>query len=346
MARAKAPVGKTGARESRPATKAKGTFTSDERIIDSDAEAANSGDDVSTSSDDVSSDVSSEVSDDAVDKQTTTAPKETVATSASDTTTTTTTTTNNAPINFTPPSGFTKVNIDQASTSSTLKSSSLKSRQIWHITAPAAVPLSDMTSITMSDIIKQRTVLSREGSDYTLTEDKTISTKHLLLASASDGCYISAKVPCSKTLNLREAARIPAISKEQADLNRGSAAAANMSQNVIRAPKAQPKGLKMRYRPPGAGKGRIRAIGSATPPGGSDTETASRPTFRLPHNHTSELPTPDQSPQTTEKKRKADHSHGDDEDAETRLADKRARKAARAQKRESKAAKRASLVAQ
>jgi hypothetical protein len=63
------------------------------------------------------------------------------------------------------------------------------------------------------------------------------------------------------TLQLQAQVDLPNLSKRQADLNTGSSAAANIAQAPLSVIRPQPKGLKMRYRPPGFGSGEPGRIG-------------------------------------------------------------------------------------
>lgn len=64
---------------------------------------------------------------------------------------------------------------------------------------------------------------------------------------------ILVSVPISQTLHLEQVLRLPELGSTQADVNTGSEATASITRSTIRTPRAQVKGLKMRFRPTGFG---------------------------------------------------------------------------------------------
>ncbi|KAI4733378.1 hypothetical protein E4T50_16064 [Aureobasidium sp. EXF-12298] len=140
--------------------------------------------------------------------------------------------------------------------------STITSKQIWHITAPSSVPLSSIKSVSLSAIQSHQTVLSHDGTDYNLAEEPTNNARVLLPSSRSDA-YTAVEVPVSKTLHLQQTIRLPNLSAYQTDPNTGSNAAASLRTPAVSAPRPQPKGMRMRYKPPGFGDEDPGMIGSS-----------------------------------------------------------------------------------
>ncbi|KAI5237532.1 hypothetical protein E4T43_08024 [Aureobasidium subglaciale] len=166
---------------------------------------------------------------------------------------------------FNPPPGYKVLNTKSAlaKTVNTLfDPSTISSKQIWHITAPTSVPLSDVKSVSLSAIQSHQTILSHDGTDYNLAEVPTNNARVLLPSSKSDA-YTTVAVPVSKTLHLQQTIRLPNLSSFQTDPLTGSNAAANLKTPAISTPRPQPKGMRMRYKPPGFGPEDPGLIGSS-----------------------------------------------------------------------------------
>lgn len=166
---------------------------------------------------------------------------------------------------FAPPPGYKALNTKSApaKTVNTLfDSSTISSKQIWHITAPSSVPLSQIKSVSLSAIQSHQTILSHNGTDYNLAEEPTNNTRVLLPSSKSDA-YTAVEVPVTKTLHLQQTIRLPNLSSYQTDPDTGSNAAASIKTPAISNPRPQPKGMRMRYKPPGFGDSDPGLIGSS-----------------------------------------------------------------------------------
>jgi hypothetical protein len=166
---------------------------------------------------------------------------------------------------FAPPPGYKALNTKSAlakTVNSLFDPSTISSKQIWHITAPSSVPLSAIKSVSLSAIQSHQTILSHDGTDYNLAEEPTNNARVLLPSSKLDA-YTAVEVPVTKTLHLQQNIRIPNLSAYQTDPNTGSNAAASVRTPAISAPRPQPKGMKMRYKPPGFGDEDPGLIGSS-----------------------------------------------------------------------------------
>ena len=189
------------------------------------------------------------------------APRAAGQASASETTATATV----PPQPFAPPPGYKALNTKSAlakTVNSLFDPSTISSKQIWHITAPSAVPLSSIKSVSLSAIQSHQTILSHDGTDYNLAEEPTNNARVLLPSSKADA-YTAVGVPVSKTLHLQQTIRLPNLSAYQTDPNTGSNAAASVRTPAVSAPRPQPKGMKMRYKPPGFGDEDPGLIGSS-----------------------------------------------------------------------------------
>lgn len=189
------------------------------------------------------------------------APRAASQASASETTTTAIV----PPQPFAPPPGYKALNTKSAlakTVNSLFDPSTISSKQIWHITAPSSVPLSSIKSVSLSAIQSHQTILSHDGTDYNLAEEPTNNARVLLPSSKSDA-YTAVEVPVTKTLHLQQTIRLPNLSAYQTDPNTGSNAAASVRTPAVSAPRPQPKGMKMRYKPPGFGDEDPGLIGSS-----------------------------------------------------------------------------------
>ncbi|KAG8624440.1 hypothetical protein KVT40_007507 [Elsinoe batatas] len=193
---------------------------------------------------------------------------------------------------FIAPAGFTKVN-DYEGTSS-LKVSDLGSKELWHITLPAGLPVSQLASIPLSSLKDAHSVLSHNGTNYSISEDPHsrslgVSNKYLLVPDPSTKKFRNLSVPVSRTLHIKSKITLPSLTADQADGKSGSALAAITTFKTIDKTRPQPTGLKMRYKPPGFGSGKPGMIGSeSSDDEDSDVEmedappSAVKPTFKRP----------------------------------------------------------------
>jgi len=192
---------------------------------------------------------------------------------------------------YEPPAGYSHVEMksDSGASIRTLIPESDTTKQIWHITAPAGVPLTDVKSFALAKIDSKQSIFSHKSNDYSLVEDKSAvaneagSHKHVLIPSVKG--YTSIRAPVSRTLHVQQIISLPNLSKRQANPVTGSNAAADANRPQVRGPKPQPKGLRMRYTPPGFRSGRPGAPGSDSSDEDDvdmvDADAAPR-TFQLP----------------------------------------------------------------
>lgn len=171
---------------------------------------------------------------------------------------------------FDAPHGYTSFD---TSSRSALSSADVQGKQVWHITAPANLPISALTEVALDSIQSGKPVLSHKGSDYVLSEDKGATTGNatVVLLPEKDG-YKPISQPVSKTFHLRQHIALPNINEKQTSEKTGSNAAGDVARPAVYAVRPQPKGMRMRYRPPGFGAGDPGRIGS-----GSESESEAEP---------------------------------------------------------------------
>lgn len=153
-----------------------------------------------------------------------------------------------APQPYEPPAGY--KHLDTSKSNATTLDQLLAnpgSKQIWHITAPSSVPISQIQSVSLASIQNQSSILSHRGTDYTLAEEKESKTTKKVFVPGKKG-YNPSEVPVSKSLVLQQVISIPELD--------GS----NIGPKPHRGPRPQPKGLRMRYKPFGFGAGDPGAI--------------------------------------------------------------------------------------
>lgn len=160
---------------------------------------------------------------------------------------------------FEPPSGY--VPMDTKSRSA-FQSSDLKGKQIWHITAPIDLPISSLHEVALDAVQSGKPVLSHKGRDYVMSEDKGQQESETALLLPSKDGYTPVQQPIARTLHLKQHVVLPNLSEKQADQTTGSNTAGDAATAAVTAVRPQPRGLKMRYRPPGFGAGNPGTIGS------------------------------------------------------------------------------------
>lgn len=243
-----------------------------------------------------------------------------------------------APQPFVPPPGFQPLKPSKTSTKTlTNLLSNTSDKQIWHITAPASVPLSQLQSVSLAAIQNQSSLLTHKGTSYTLAEEQSSKTTKKLLIP-NDAGYSATSIPVTKSLVLQQVITLPNLSANQSDPATGSTAAAQVTRPATRGPRPQPKGMRMRFRPIGFGEGDPGIIGSGSEDedGDGDVEMggAAAPKFRAPKG-ASAATTKETAKEKAERKRKRD-----EKDAEGAASSPRGE---RKRKREKTAAAEAAL---
>ncbi|KAL1303200.1 hypothetical protein AAFC00_006620 [Neodothiora populina] len=180
-----------------------------------------------------------------------------------------------APQPFEPPAGYKTLDISKAN-AKTLSSllSNPSSKQIWHITAPSSVPISELKSVSLAAIQNQSSVLTHKSASYALAEEKeSKTTKKVLLPASGGKGYAATELPVSKSLVLQQVLSIPKL----------ETSASRIGPKPPRSPRKQPKGLRMRYKPTGFGSGDPGTIlGSDESEDDEDVTMTEPPAFKAP----------------------------------------------------------------
>jgi hypothetical protein len=179
-----------------------------------------------------------------------------------------------APPTFNSPHGF-KSSKAKAAPSPTVSSllSNLEGKQIFHIAAPAFLPLSEVKEVSLAKVMLGEPVLNHNGVDYGIPTEaqQNKSSQTLLLYNNSTGAYEKTNVGNIQSYNVQELVRLPA----GIDPSRGGSLVPP-SQDTRPSARPQPKNLKMRFHPVGSGNVGPETVGSS-----SESE-AEQPTFRVP----------------------------------------------------------------
>jgi hypothetical protein len=114
--------------------------------------------------------------------------------------------------------------------------------------------------------------MSYKDVDYSfITDDTARPTTSLILPSKNGFKPLSTEV--QKVVHLRQVVKLPTAPQSRAGIPSASTTILPQPSVQVRTKREQPKGLRMRYRPSGAGTGDIGSIGSPD----SDEPTSSRP---------------------------------------------------------------------
>ncbi|MCJ1471695.1 hypothetical protein MMC13_000335 [Lambiella insularis] len=170
---------------------------------------------------------------------------------------------------YKPPPGFSPANNSRPIASplpNLFSQSNLATKQIWHITLPASVPISALSEISMDSILKGTTAFNYNYTDYALVPalKHTQSTAHVLMPSDHGNEYVAAPGRIVKSLHVQQVLRLPDLTRASQELQAsketgsGTANAAvsqgdGVTTQLVRHKEVheQPKGLKMRFKPVG-----------------------------------------------------------------------------------------------
>lgn len=120
--------------------------------------------------------------------------------------------------------------------------SDLNGKQIWHITAPAAVPFSSIKELALDAVATGETILTHKGVDYHIREDQIGSdrTKNLLLPEKQGNIYRRHRMDVAQTFHLERIVSSP---------SQGLESQIEAMKKKTRPLPSQPKNLRMRYMP-------------------------------------------------------------------------------------------------
>ncbi|OJD16681.1 hypothetical protein AJ78_03191 [Emergomyces pasteurianus Ep9510] len=151
--------------------------------------------------------------------------------------------------------------------------SNLRGKQIWHITAPAFVPMSSIRELALDAVATGDSVLTHNGVDYKLREDQIGAEKNkaLLLPNEQGNTYHRHRLNVAQTFHLErivDLANGATHSEQSAPISK-----------LTRPKREQPKKLKMRYKPFGSTNDQPETFGS-----NSSESEAEGVSFRMPQS--------------------------------------------------------------
>ncbi|KAL9009360.1 MAG: hypothetical protein Q9173_005605 [Seirophora scorigena] len=153
------------------------------------------------------------------------------------------------PLPYDPPPGFQAATITSSTKVQKLfTKEKLHGKQIWYITAPAAIPIGSIKKVPIQKVTSGASIMSHQNADYGLiTEADTNSTEKVLLIPSSEGnVYRMPGAKIEKTLNLQQIVSLPSTAtSSEVSINGVS----SVPKSHIKSVRRQPEGLKMRYRP-------------------------------------------------------------------------------------------------
>ena len=165
---------------------------------------------------------------------------------------------------FVPPSGFAPIAPELLHSGAELNPYGSEGKQTWHIVAPTGLPISSITGLSLDALRSGQTILAHNGIDYVLSEHDERAGETLSLLLPAEGRYKFEEQQIERSLHLQQKISLPNLTIRQVDQNAGSAAAVEVGAPPISYVRPQPKGLRMRYKPPGSGPGRPSIPGSGS----------------------------------------------------------------------------------
>ncbi|KAE9984812.1 hypothetical protein EG328_008213 [Venturia inaequalis] len=166
---------------------------------------------------------------------------------------------------FQPPHSFKTANSSTSKSTDLFSLQTTAEQQIWYITAPANVPLLSLKELAMDKLVEGASVMTYKDVDYSFTIDDTARPTTAILLPSESG-FTPQPTEVQRIVHLRQVVKLPTAPQSEAGIP--SSAATTIPQQPQfevqkRTKREQPKGLKMRYRPSGAGTGDLGHIGSS-----------------------------------------------------------------------------------
>ncbi|KAI9844500.1 MAG: hypothetical protein M1837_005583 [Sclerophora amabilis] len=193
---------------------------------------------------------------------------------------------------FKPPNGFQSVPTPSDSSPrarQTFSKSNLAGKQIWYITAPDSVPVEELKEVALDSVASSQPVLRHNGREYGFVPDNNSARdRSRLLVPDDEGVgYRLASSQFSQALRLQQLVRLPNLTRITNNLVPSSENTDILTLNSTKAPRKQPKGLRMRFLPSSFHNDRLGTIGSSSSSSGerSDEELGTvkaTASFRIP----------------------------------------------------------------
>jgi len=182
---------------------------------------------------------------------------------------------------YKPPAGFSPASISHPEASdlpNLFSPTYLASKQIWHLTLPAVIPISAIKNIMMDKILRGGTALVHNGSEYGFFSNTKAMQNHahVLLPYSEQNDYRAAPKAITRSLHLQQMLNLPSLEKAAKD----NASGPQAQRQIGRVVHEQPSGLKMRYAPFGDESG---TLGLGTSSDEEDGEAGpAEAVFRMP----------------------------------------------------------------
>ncbi|KAL4751603.1 hypothetical protein BDW72DRAFT_90646 [Aspergillus terricola var. indicus] len=167
-----------------------------------------------------------------------------------------------APRQYKLPFGFKSAKNQPSSTVTTSALSNLAGKQVFHITAPAFLPLSKVKEVSLAGALKGEPIIKHGGVNYGIPADSLThaqagaSGQSLFLYDAKTQSYYSTATNIP-TYRIQEMVELPGGAElEEATVRSAKA--------MEKPPRKQPKHLKMRFRPVGSGDAPPETLGSSS----------------------------------------------------------------------------------
>ncbi|KAL2868609.1 DNA-directed RNA polymerase I subunit RPA34 [Aspergillus lucknowensis] len=192
---------------------------------------------------------------------------------------------------YKPPFGFKSAKPQSSSSTSSILSD-IQGKQVFHITAPAYLPLSKIKEVSLAGALKGEPILKHDGVQYAIpagSQSQASESGQTLFVYDSKAKTYHSTVKNVPSYHIQEVVELPGGAEyEETTLKAAKA--------LEKPPRKQPMHLKMRFRPVGSGDGPPQTLGSS-----SDESEGEEPTFKFPRGHGEEK----------ERKRKHQQTEGD-----------------------------------
>lgn len=155
---------------------------------------------------------------------------------------------------YVPPKGFKCVTIDDRTVSRVARMfEDLDGKQIWHLTAPAGVSIKELRQLAMDKVLKNQALLTYKGIDYGFSQAEESGNLAQQVLVPGKTVYKAVPASISQTLHLQAVVRLPELGNQvtEEDADTSSTAIPSITRSTIRNPRAQVRGLKMRFLPIG-----------------------------------------------------------------------------------------------
>ncbi|OJJ51390.1 hypothetical protein ASPZODRAFT_138488 [Penicilliopsis zonata CBS 506.65] len=175
---------------------------------------------------------------------------------------------------FKPPSGFKSVKKVSPSTNVSSLLANLRGKQILHITAPASLPIAKIKEVSLAKVMAGEPVITHEGVSYGIPPETLVQPeangKTLLLFNSKTQTYSSTSATNIRSYHLQEIANIQNGKHDEKTIL--------ALRDSVKPPRAQPKHMKMRFRPVGSHAAPPETLGSSSESEADDEQ----PTFKVP----------------------------------------------------------------